>query len=149
MNRIIVVLLIALGLPGCSNESRTPLEVTEVRIFAPLPGSTMSVAYMIFENTSDRPINVTNVSSPQFASVELHETRVVDGVARMRSLDDVVVSAGAILALEENGKHLMLMQPISSMAVRDPVTLRVSYDDNGLLIISAPLRPRIELDDSH
>lgn len=148
MSRIFILLLITAGLSGCSEEPQIPLVVSDVSVFAPLPGSKMSVAYMVFENFSDQPISINSVSSPQFGRVEMHETRIVDGIARMRSLDDLLVPAGASATLEENGKHLMLMQPLAALDLQDPVSLRISFGDSGLIIISAPLRPRFELDSS-
>lgn len=141
-----IVFILACAIAGCGGEPRPPLEVREISIFAPLPGTAMSVAYMVFENTTDSAIVVSGFSSPQFGRVELHETRITDDVARMQLLEVLTVPPRSVAVLEENRKHLMLMQPQPALEVDDPVTLQVAYGDRGMLIVSAPLRARFELE---
>ena len=141
-----ILVMLACGIAGCGGEPRPPLEVRDISLFAPLPGTSMSVAYMVFENTTDSGIVVSGFSSPQFNRIELHETQISDGVARMRQLDELTVPPRDIAVLEENRKHLMLMQPLPELDVNDSVTLRVAYGDSGMLIVSAPLRARFEVE---
>lgn len=141
-----ILLILACSIAGCGGEPRPPLEVRDISLYAPLPGTSMSVAYMVFENTTESTIVVSGFSSPQFSRIELHETQITDGVARMRRLDELTVPPHAIAVLEENRKHLMLMQPLPELDVDDPVTLRIAYGDSGMLIVSAPLRARFEIE---
>ena len=146
--RPLLLIVLAGCLVSCGGESRPPLEVSDIKVFAPLPGTAMSVAYMTLENTTDAEIVVSGFSSPQFGKVELHETKIVDGVARMRPLDSLAIPAGGIALLEENHKHLMLMQATAALSIDDPVTLYIAYDNDGMLIVNATLRPRIEVERS-
>ena len=140
------LIVLAGCLANCGGESRPPLEVSDINVFAPLPGTAMSVAYMAFENTTDEAIVVAGFSSPQFGRIELHETQIVDGVVRMRPLANLSIPPGGTAVLEENHKHLMLMQPADALSIDDPVSLRIAYDNDGMLIVNATLRPRIELE---
>src|SRR5690606_22188869 len=62
---------------------------------------------------------VTGARSAAFASVELHETRVVDGVSRMRAVERMPVMAGEETLLRPGGLHLMLMRPLAPLAEGD------------------------------
>lgn len=146
MRQSVLVLIIAGLCLGCDTPSHPPFEVSEVAVYAPLPGSGMSAAYLVLQNNTDQPIVANRFSSPQFSSVELHETQISDGVSRMRALEELVIPAGSSVALSEGGKHLMLIGADDSVELNATVSIRIGYDDDGTIIISAPLRARFELD---
>ena len=102
-------LLIAALLAACS-APEAPLVATDVEVTRPMPGRHMSAGFLVLSNNTDAEIRITSVTSPQFGSVEIHETTVVDGVSRMRKLEALVVPARGSVTLERGGKHLMLMR---------------------------------------
>jgi copper(I)-binding protein len=107
--RIAAVLLAALMTACGAPES--PVMVSDIDITKPMPGRHMSAGFLIISNNTKEPIRITRVESPQFASVEIHETTIEDGIARMRELEELLVPAGGNVTLERGGKHLMLMRP--------------------------------------
>ncbi len=92
----------------------------------------MTAGYLRLANRSDRPIRITSVKSPQFARVEMHETVVSDGVARMRPIESLTVGPGETLRFEPGGRHLMLMQPDEPLG---DVTLYFHADDAIVLTV--------------
>lgn len=66
---------------------------------------------------------VVAVRSPRFGEVSLHETRVVDGVSRMREIERLPLAPGAEAVLQPGGLHLMLMQPDRALAEGEQVAL--------------------------
>ena len=66
---------------------------------------------------------VVAVRSPRFGEVSLHETRVVDGVSRMREIERLPLAPGAEAVLQPGGLHLMLMQPDRALAEGEQVPL--------------------------
>jgi copper(I)-binding protein len=103
-----------------------------------MPGKTMRAAYLALTNNTDEAIRITRVTSDVFAAVELHETTVRDGVARMRALPQLDIPAGETILLERGGKHLMLMRPEGTA---QNMTLQFFDGDSLLLEVSAPLAP--------
>jgi copper(I)-binding protein len=136
------VVLMALAAAGCAGDVGPPLEVSDISIYAPLPGSTMSVGYMTLTNNSRDAVEITSIQSPGFAAVELHETQVTDGVARMTALGALTVPARSSVTLREGGKHLMLMSPRQPVELGQPVTLEIRYAGDGLVIVNATVQPR-------
>ena len=118
------------------------LIATDIEAVAPLPGRTFSAAYLTLHNQGPIPLTVSRVSSTHFASVEIHESQVVDDVIRMRKLDSITIDAGERIKFESGGKHLMLIDPKAGLDVGDSITLQFNYDNEGMLIVSAPLRKR-------
>ena len=69
------------------------------------------------------------VRSPRFGEVSLHETRMVDGVSRMRELERLPVPAGGQAVLQPGGLHLMLIEPDAVLAEGERVPLVLVLDD--------------------
>lgn len=127
----VAVIALALFIAACG-QPQPPLVASDVDITRPMPGMKMSAGFFVLTNNTDEPVRITRVSSPQFAAVEIHETTIEDGIARMRELDALIVPARGSVTLERGGKHLMLMRPRD---LDDRVTLQLMSDDVPVLTI--------------
>jgi copper(I)-binding protein len=139
---ILLVLYLAVLIAGCG-ESGPPLTATGVVAFGPLPGSEVSAAYLTLHNHSQEALTIQQVSSPEFAKVEIHESMTVDDVIRMRRLDSLTLDAGTSTRFVSGGKHLMLIEPLSELAPGQSVTLQFEYNAGGILIVNTQLKTRI------
>ncbi len=139
---ILLVLYLAVLVASCG-ESGPPLTATGVVAFAPLPGSEVSAAYLTLHNHSQEALTIQQVSSPEFAKVEIHESMTVDDVIRMRRLDSLTLDAGTGTRFVSGGKHLMLIEPVSELAPGQSVTLQFEYNAGGILIVNTQLKTRI------
>ena len=133
----VILLLVLVG--ACSADTQPALVASDVTITQPMPGMTMSAGYLTLTNNSDETITITRVTSPHYASVELHESVVDDGVARMRRLEKIEIPTGTKTILAPGGKHLMLMRPAGVAA--DSVSLQF-YDGATLLLTVTSSRPQ-------
>lgn len=131
----------ALLLTACGTELEPPLVATGVVVTAPPPGMTMSAAYLSLTNNSDQSINITHISSAQYGSVQLHETTLDDGVARMRALPALEIPAGDTVKLQRGGKHLMLLRPVGN---DNSVSLQFFDNDSLLLSVDAVVGHEIQ-----
>lgn len=132
------IALIAIVIGACGSSQEPPLVATDVVVTRPVAGMGMSAAYLSLSNNSQRTITISRVASPQFGSVELHETTVENGVARMRALAALDIPGGATVRLERGGKHLMLMRPA---AAGDTVSLQFFDNDDLILALEASFEP--------
>ena len=119
MKRIIPVLILALLGCACSQES-APFVASDVVVSKPIPGMDMAAGYLTLRNNTAQPIIISHVASPQFESVEMHESVIEDGMARMYALGEMTILAKSSVVFQPGGKHLMLMRPIGDF---DAVTL--------------------------
>jgi copper(I)-binding protein len=136
---MLVILSTCVYLGACSNDPKTPLVATNIEIIEPMPGKTMSAGYLTLTNNTDVAIAISSIASPQFESVQFHESLVEDGVAKMRQIPELLIPADATLSLERGGKHLMLMRPTGAA---QQITLNFYSGDTILLGIHAPLISR-------
>ncbi len=128
---------------ACEREVGPALNISETVVYAPLPGTDAAVAYMTFTNRSGGDIVIDSISSPQYASVTLHETQIVDGIARMAILGSLPIPAQSLVRLAAGGKHIMLLQPTQDIDAGQSVTLLINYDGEGLLFVTATLQSRL------
>jgi len=128
------LLLAAILIGACSAEPQPPLVAKELVVTRPMPGNGMSAAYLSLTNNTEQKISITRVTSAQFGSVQLHESTLENGVARMRAMPELEIPAGATVTLQRGGKHLMLMRPTGPA---DVVSLQFFDDDNLVLSVDA------------
>lgn len=134
MRFFVIIALVVCG--ACSENIEPPVMATDVVITRAMPAMNMSAGYLTLTNNTSTVVRISRVVSEQYESVELHESIVQDGVARMRSLPELEIGAGETVTLEPGGKHLMLMRP---KGVVKNVTLQFLSGDDLILTVNASI----------
>jgi len=99
----------------------------------------MSAGYFALTNNTDDVIRISSVTSPEFESVEIHESLLENGVAKMRRIPELSIAAKSTVTLERGGKHLMLKGPTGTAT---QITLNFLSGDTILLGVQAPISSR-------
>ena len=143
MIRLIPLILIAALFVACARETSPRLTVDNVRVFAPLPGRSESVAYLHLRNPGNSAISLTGVSSPDFADAAIHETAIDEnGVARMKMLGAASIAAESELSFAPGGLHIMLLEPRRALLPGASVQVELTFDDGTVLLLDAPVQTR-------
>ena len=129
MRRLVMLVIFAAAV-GCGGQDKPPVVATNVVVTGPAAGAPMAAGYLEIGNRSGADIRITRVSSPEYGSVEIHETVVEDDIARMREIRVLEIEDGETVVFERGGKHLMLMSPVDTPG---PITLNF-YSDAVLLL---------------
>lgn len=93
----------------------------------------MMAGYGRIENRCQRPLHIVSASSPAFGGVSIHETRIVDGISRMRPVPGLTIEPEDAAVLAPGGMHLMLMQPLAPLQPGDTVVVEFVLEDGGVL----------------
>lgn len=133
------VLALGLLMAACAR-TEAPLRVTDAWLRAVPAGTTNSAAYMTIENRSREARRLVSVTSPQFARAELHETRIEDGMARMRPVASLELPPGGHASLAPGGVHLMLLDAVAPLEPHQHVMLRLELDNGWLFEVEAEVR---------
>lgn len=104
------------------------------------PGQVNSAAYMILHNHTAAALRVVAVSSPAARSVEVHESRQVDGMWQMRRLESLALPAGGEVALEPGGAHLMVFGLNPTPAAGDTICFELQLDNGDTVLVDAQVR---------
>ena len=99
----------------------------------PTPGgSKIAAVYMKLVNKSGESDQLISARSSAGEKIEIHETSVVDGIAKMRRLDSgVPVPANKTVALEPSGLHIMVLGLTRSLKVGDRIPLTLTFKNRG------------------
>ncbi len=123
-----------------------PVSISRAWVRAGPPSVSVYAGYMAMENLTARDLTITRVSSPRFASVEMHRTEIENGIARMTPQANLVVPANRTLEFVPGGLHLMLLQPDAPLTRGEAVPLHIEFADAGsidteLPVLAAPPEP--------
>jgi copper(I)-binding protein len=94
----------------------------------------MMAGFGRIENRCGMPATVLRASSPSFAGVELHETKLVDGVSRMRPVPELRLAPNGSAVLKPGGLHLMLMKPSAPLNPGSRVVLQFELAGGGKVL---------------
>lgn len=117
--------------------SLAELVVSENYIRKPIPGRSMSAAFMAISNISKQDVIVTKASIEGARSVEIHTHSHKDGVMRMRQIHELLIPAGETVELKPGGLHLMVF------GIKDlPTAPMLSLCDQQETCYRSPLKVR-------
>ena len=117
------------------------LIVEDAWVRLPPPSTTTSAAYFSALNDGADPVTISGVSSPMFNAGAIHETRYVDGSARMVHHDSITLPPGERISAAPGGLHVMLFKPTTQLVEGATVALEFRCE-SGTRHVEAPLLRR-------
>ncbi len=132
-----VLFALVLSAPVAARDCRPQVREGWVRM--PPSGMSMKTMPMMagfgrIVNHCSTPATILSARSPSFGSVELHETRVVDGVSKMRPLPSLRVAPDGAAILRPGGMHLMLMRPRTALKAGSRIVVEFELAGGGTLL---------------
>lgn len=137
-------ILLALTLAVCSwlPVAQAEVQVEDAWVREAPPGARMLAAYLTVNNSGAEDLVLVEVQSPAFSHIMLHKSEVVDGVARMIHLDEIVIPAQGSVQLQPGGMHLMMPAPEARLSAGDRVPLVLIFADGNRLEVQADVRKK-------
>ena len=100
-----------------------------------LPGGMpMQAGFGRIDNHCPMPATIVSASSPAYGSVELHESRLVDGISRMREVPELRIAPDSAAVLKPGGLHLMLIKPNAVLKPGSRVVVEFTLKDGRKLL---------------
>ncbi len=107
-----------------------------------MPGMSMGVAYLSITNRSKAADALIAASTPAATKVEFHETRVADGMARMRPLMEIDIPPGETVKIQPGGIHLMLVGLEAPLELGKSVPLTLEFRQAGKITVELAIEAR-------
>lgn len=120
------------AVPACARDCAPRVRDGWIRL-AP-GGVPMHAGFARIENGCASPVRIVGVSSPAYASAELHESRIDGGVSRMRPVPELRIAADGAAVLKPGGLHLMLLRPVSRLKPGSRVAVEFALAGGGRLL---------------
>jgi len=83
-----------------------------------------AAGYFTLHNGTDKAVSLTGASSSACGMTMLHESKEVNGIAKMLPVKSIKVPAGGKLVFQPGGYHIMCMKPKMKIGDHVPVTLK-------------------------
>jgi copper(I)-binding protein len=136
LRRLIPLLAVVFTLPAAAHQYEFGRLVIGHPWTRPAPpGMSMGVAYLSITNRGTGEDRLIGASTPAAESVQIHRTTIVDGMARMRPMTEVVIAPGATVRIEPDGIHLMLIGLKTALRAGETVPLTLEFQHAGKLTV--------------
>ncbi len=106
------------------------------------PTAEVAGGYVTITNTGATAERLVGGEAPFAGRVEIHEMTMADGVMRMRELArGLAIPAGATVALEPGGYHVMFMDLAAPLAAGERVTATLRFEQAGPVTLTFDVAP--------
>lgn len=122
--------------PACAKEPKATdcLPVVREGWIRLVPGGVpMQAGFGRIENRCGNPATIVGARSTMHESAELHETKIVDGVSRMRAVPELRIAPNDAAVLKPGGLHLMLMDPRTKLQAGTKVVVEFPLQDGRVV----------------
>ncbi|KVG74483.1 copper chaperone PCu(A)C [Burkholderia ubonensis] len=98
-----------------------------------LPNKLPAGGYVTLVNTSDKPVDLVDVDSPDYGMAMLHQTVSNGSTQKMEMVDKLTVPARGKVDIAPGGYHFMLEEPKHAIKPGDTVRVRLKFSDGETL----------------
>lgn len=102
-------------------------------------GAKVGAAYLQLSAAANAPDKLFSAKSPVAGTVELHTHSQVDGVMKMRRVDDVAIAAGKKVTLQPGGLHIMMMDLKQPLKEGETIDLTLVFEKAGEVAVKVPV----------
>jgi periplasmic copper chaperone A len=99
----------------------------------------VTAVYMVLILVADESDRLVGAQSSAADSVEIHETRIENGIAKMRHLDDLDIEPETPVVFEPGGLHLMVIGLKHPLKSGDSLPLVLQFAHAGKLTLEVPV----------
>lgn len=126
--------------PVYAEENESCLTVQNAWIAEAPPVSKVMVAYLTITNETSKKIEIIRAESELYSSIEFHETKHENGIARMIRHQSLNIPANDKLVLQRGGAHLMLFNPTKTLKANDEVKITLTLSDGNTQSIDVAVK---------
>ncbi|MBU1336911.1 MAG: copper chaperone PCu(A)C [Alphaproteobacteria bacterium] len=107
------------------------------------PNAPVLGGYVTIHNNGDTADRLLAIESPVADKVELHQSVVTDGIARMQPMvSGLEVPAGEIVWLGDNGTHAMFVKPDRRYRAGDEIPATLVFEKAGRVDVTFKVEER-------
>jgi periplasmic copper chaperone A len=105
-----------------------------------LPNNLPAAGYVTLANSSDKPIDLVDISSADYGSTMLHQTVSSGSTQKMVMVDKLTVPPHGEAQISPGGYHVMLEDAKHKIAPGDTVHLKLHFSDGETLDTAFPVK---------
>ncbi|MDR5652102.1 copper chaperone PCu(A)C [Ruixingdingia sedimenti] len=130
----------ALALSALAAQAHDGLAIKDAYARSAGPGAQTGAAFMVIENHTAADDRLVSAASDAAAKVELHTHREENGVMKMVHVEEgFAIPAHGSHALARGGDHVMLMGLTRDLAQGDTITVTLTFETAGEMVVEIPV----------
>lgn len=138
--RLAASIVTVIALAGCSGSAAGAPTIDGAWARPGVAGAE-TAAYLTITGLAGEADALMSASSPDAASVELHEaTTDAQGMMGMHPIDHLDIHAGETVVLKPGGHHLMVMGLKKDLAVGGTLQLELVFEHAGKVAVQAEIK---------
>jgi periplasmic copper chaperone A len=118
------------------------INISELWISEAPPTASVLAAYARIQNTSEKEQTLILITSPIFSKIELHLSKIANGMATMKKHNSLIIPAKSFIELSPGSYHLMLFNPDTSLKAGDSATITFTFASGMSTSIEAKVKKR-------
>jgi hypothetical protein len=150
---VAAMLTVVIGLAGpAARADESGLTISDAWVRMAPPTLKTHGGYLTLTNHGKEPKELISVSSDNYGEVQIHLSKIVDGVATMQRMESVEVAPGKTVEFKPGGLHLMMLSAKKPLEKGKtvPITLRFrsgeTIECEAMVSMSAPDGEMMEMD---
>lgn len=108
----------------------------------PPPNARVHAGYATLRNKSLKPVSIVAISSPNYEKVEIHLSKIQDGIAVMKRIESITIPAGGKVECKPGALHFMLIDPHRKPRVGETVKLIFEFSTDTIQEYAAVFKKR-------
>jgi len=139
---VVAVMLIVLASAACGGWGGTTGGITVSDAWArtsPMM-ERAGAAYMVLQNGGAVEDKLLSVESDVAQTIELHETKEMNGMMQMSPVPNIPVPAGGKAELKPGGLHVMLIGLTRELKAGDKVQLTLNFEKAGKVPVTVEVK---------
>lgn len=123
--------------PSLANDYRVGSVVIDQPWSRAMPaGAAVASGYLTITNTGNEPDWLLAGKSDAAEAIEIHESTMTDGVARMRPVaDGLTIPPGQTLKLAPGAAHIMIVNPTQPLKVGERFPATLTFEKAGDVMV--------------
>ncbi len=118
-------------------------KVENAWIKMPIPGLKMTAAYMSITNDTDSELILEKITGPDALYYEIRTHQKVNGVMKMRQLQNIIIPVGKTHILKPMSDHIMIMQTNKELLKKKKSKLTLHFLGNKKKEVSLDVKKGI------
>ena len=132
-------MLVLLTLCTCDMWAAGSIAILDLRINEAPPSASATAGYLSLENRGEADVELVEVTGKDFGKIEIHRTRIEDGVARMLRQASVRIPAAGGVEFKPGDYHLMIFRPARQFQAGEETVLEFHFSDGTTIPATATI----------
>jgi len=116
------------------------IQIQDPWVQAAPPNVKVLAAYLEIKNSGEKPRILTNVSSPAFDEVGIHQSVMHGNMVHMEQLKELTIPPHASVVLKPGEMHLMLTGAKKPLNIGDQVPMTLTFRSGEKIVVTAIVR---------